>query len=338
MINQKIAIYRILDANLDRAREGLRIIEEWCRFALNDRESASVCKNMRQDLASWHSQDLRTSRDTPNDPGTDLTHPQEEEREDIDALLQANFCRVQEALRVLEEYGKLYDGQFATAMKQLRYHVYSLESKLIGKSRQQLLQTTNLYLVTMPVDDLFGVVESALKGGLKIVQYRHKNQEDLVKLKEAHRLKQLCHQYGALFLVNDRPDIALAINADGLHLGQTDMPVALARQILGQGKIIGKSTTNPQEMAKALAEDVDYIGVGPVYETPTKAGKKAAGLEYVRYANDNANVPWFAIGGIDQNNINDVIKAGGKKVAVVRSIMANQNPTQITQKLLSQLN
>ncbi|AUC60164.1 thiamine-phosphate pyrophosphorylase ThiE [Cyanobacterium sp. HL-69] len=337
MINQKTAIYRILDANLDRAREGLRIIEEWCRFGLNDGDTASVCKEMRQDLASWHSDDLRTSRDTPNDPGTQLSHPQEEERESLEALLQANFCRVQEALRVLEEYAKLYNGEFASGMKQLRYQVYSLESKLIGKSRQQLLSKVSLYLVTMPVDNFFGVVESALKGGLKIVQYRHKNQDDLIKLKEAYKLKQLCHQYGALFIVNDRPDIALAVNADGVHLGQTDMPVGLARQILGQNKIIGKSTTNPQEMAKALGEGVDYIGVGPVYETPTKAGKKASGLEYVRYAKANATVPWFAIGGIDETNISDVAKAGASRTAVVRAIMEAENPMIMTQNLLSQL-
>ncbi|MGY6528612.1 MAG: thiamine phosphate synthase [Cyanobacterium sp.] len=337
MINQKTAIYRILDANLDRAREGLRIIEEWCRFGLNDVDTASVCKEMRQDLASWHSDDLRTSRDTPNDPGTQLSHPQEEERESLEALLQANFCRVQEALRVLEEYAKLYNGEFASGMKQLRYQVYSLESKLIGKSRQQLLNKVSLYLVTMPVDNFFGVVESALKGGLKIVQYRHKDQDDLIKLKEAYKLRQLCHQYGALFIVNDRPDIALAVNADGVHLGQTDMPVGLARQILGQNKIIGKSTTNPQEMAKALGEGVDYIGVGPVYETPTKAGKKASGLEYVRYAKANATVPWFAIGGIDETNITDVTKAGASRTAVVRAIMEAENPMTVTQSLLSLL-
>ncbi|MBE9221999.1 thiamine phosphate synthase [Cyanobacterium stanieri LEGE 03274] len=337
MINQKTAIYRILDANLDRAREGLRIVEEWCRFGLNDGESASVCKDMRQELGGWHSDDLRTSRDTPNDPGTQLTHPQEEERESLEALLQANFCRVQEALRVLEEYGKLYNGEFATGMKQLRYQVYGLESKLIGKSWQELLNRVSLYLVTMPVDNFFGVIELALKGGLKIVQYRHKNQDDLVKLKEAYKLRQLCHQYGALFIVNDRPDIALAVNADGVHLGQTDMPVGLARQMLGSNKIIGKSTTNPQEMAKALAEGVDYIGVGPVYETPTKAGKKAAGLEYVRYAQANATVPWFAIGGIDETNVGDVVKAGASRVAVVRAIMQGDNPTSMTQNLLSQL-
>lgn len=334
MINQQTAIYRILDANLDRAREGLRIIEEWCRFGLNEKEMATTCKEMRQELASWHSSELRTARDTPNDVGTDVTHPQEAERENLPDLLQANLCRVQEALRVLEEYAKLYDVEFAAAMKQMRYQVYTLESQLFGQSRLQLLAKSSLYLVTSPVDNFFTVVESALKGGLKLVQYRHKDQDDLIKLKEAYKLKQLCNNYNALFIVNDRIDIALAVNADGIHLGQTDCPVGLARQILGTGKIIGKSTTNPQEMAKAISDGADYIGVGPIYETPTKAGKKAVGLDYIRYAQANATIPWFAIGGIDSNNIRDVIKAGATRVAVVRAIMAAENPTEETKNLL----
>lgn len=337
MINQQTAIYRILDANLDRAREGLRIIEEWCRFGLNEREGAILCKSLRQELAQWHTNQLRIARDTPNDPITNVTHPQEAEKENLENLLQANLCRVQEALRVLEEYGKLYDIEFSGAMKQIRYQVYTLESQLLGQSHRQLLQSAKLYLVTSPVDNFLGVIESALKGGLTLVQYRHKDNQDMVKLKEAYKLKQLCQNYGALFIINDRIDLAIAVNADGVHLGQTDFPVGLARQMLGQNKIVGKSTTNSQEMAKAIADGADYIGVGPVYETPTKAGKKAAGLEYVRYAQKNATIPWFAIGGIDINNIGDVIKAGAQRVAVVRAIMSAENPTQITQDLLNQL-
>ncbi len=128
------------------------------------------------------------------------------------------------------------------------------------------------------------------------------------------------------------------MGADGVHLGQNDISITLARQILGSQKIVGRSTTNATEMAKALEEGADYIGVGPVYETPTKAGKSAAGLEYVRYAAEHATVPWFAIGGIDQNNILDVIQNGGRSVAVVRAIMMADQPSLGVQYFLSQLN
>jgi len=331
------AVCRILDANLDRAREGLRIIEEWCRFGLNSTQLSEECKQLRQELASWHSQDLRAARDTIGDPGTELTHPQEQQRANVASLLQANFCRVEEALRVLEEYGKLYHPKMGSAFKQMRYRVYTLESQLLGYQRHQILVQSRLYLVTSPSEALFTIVEAALEGGLTLVQYRDKTADDRDHLLQAQKLCQLCHQYGAIFIVNDRVDIALAVNADGVHLGQQDLPINVVRQLLGPQRLIGRSTTNPDEMQQAIQEGADYIGVGPVYETPTKVGKAAAGLEYVRYAAQHSPIPWFAIGGIDINNVSDVISSGAERIAVVRSLMQADQPTLVTQYFLSQL-
>ena len=334
---QEPAICRILDANLDRAREGLRIIEEWCRFGLNSGSLANECKQMRQELASWHTQEIRASRDTPQDPGTELTHPKEEQRSSIEQLLQANLCRVEEALRVLEEYGKLYHPDMGAVFKQMRYRVYILESNLLTYRRHQLLERSHLYLVTSTTEQLFTTVEAALQGGLTLVQYRDKTADDEIRLSYAQKLCQMCHHYGALFIMNDRVDLALAVNADGVHLGQQDIPIALARQLLGSQRLIGRSTTNPEEMRRAIDEGADYIGVGPIYETPTKEGKAAAGLEYVQYAAKQATIPWFAIGGIDPSNINEVLGAGAQRVAIVRAIMQAEQPTLITQYFLSQL-
>lgn len=331
------AVCRILDANLDRAREGLRIVEEWCRFGVNSAQLAGECKHMRQELASWHSSEIRASRDTPGDPGTALTHPQEETRSSIQQLLQANLCRVEEALRVLEEYGKLYHPDMGAAFKQMRYKVYTLETNLLAYRRHQQMMRSHLYLVTSPSEKLFTVVEAALQAGLPLLQYRDKTADDSVRLSYGHKLRQACHHYGALFIMNDRVDLAVAVDADGVHLGQQDIPIALARQILGPQRLIGRSTTNPDEMQRAIAEGADYIGVGPVYETPTKAGKAAAGLDYVRYAAEHAPIPWFAIGGIDTNNLNDVLKSGAERVAVVRAIVEAEQPSLVTQYLLSQL-
>ena len=334
---QNPAIHRILDANLDRAREGMRIIEEWCRFGLNDRQLAEQCKQMRQELASWHTSELRMARDTPGDLGTELSHPQEEQRNGIEHLLQANICRVEEALRVIEEYGKLYKPKMGKIFKQMRYQAYILESTLFAYSRHQQLQESLLYLVTSPSEQLLPIVEAALQGGLNLVQYRDKDTQDGERLANASQLCQLCRDYGALFIVNDRVDLALAVDADGVHLGQQDIPIELARQILGSQRLIGRSTTNAEEMQRAIAEGADYIGVGPVYETPTKAGKTAAGLDYVSYAAQHSPLPWFAIGGIDPKNINDVLAAGAERVAIVRAIMQAEQPTLVTQYLLSQL-
>ncbi|MBD2605020.1 thiamine phosphate synthase [Scytonema hofmannii FACHB-248] len=330
-------IYRILDANLDRAREGLRIIEEWCRFGLNNAQLTLECKHLRQEIANWHTAQIRAARDTMGDAGTGLSHPQEEQRANIKSLLQANFGRVQEAMRVLEEYGKLTHPNMGKAFKQMRYRVYTLESSLFGYQRHQLLLRSRLYLVTSQSENLLSTVEAALKGGLTLLQYRDKTADDTVRLEQAMKLRQLCHSYGALFIMNDRVDLALAVDADGVHLGQQDMPIAIARQLLGPQRLIGRSTTNSKEMQGAITDGADYIGVGPVYETPTKVGKAATGVEYVSYAAKNSPIPWFAIGGIDPNNINEVIDAGAERVAVVRSLMEAEQPTLVTQYLLSQL-
>jgi thiamine-phosphate pyrophosphorylase len=337
-IDQKqLAVYRILDANLDRAREGLRIIEEWCRFGLNHSGFTGECKHMRQELARWHTPEIRLARDTPNDPGTHLTHPQEAERTGIVQVLQVNFARIQEALRVLEEYGKIVVPEMAAACKQMRYRVYALESNLIGHQRHQKLWRSHLYLVTSASDHLFETVEAALQGGLSLVQYRDKSADDLTQIRVGEKLRQLCHRYDALFLMNDRADLALAVDADGVHLGQDDVPIALARQILGAQRLVGRSTTNPDEMQRAIDEGADYIGVGPVYATPTKPDKPAAGLDYLRHAIAHSSIPCYAIGGINADNLQEVISAGAERVAVVRAIMDAEQPTLMTQFFVSQL-
>jgi len=343
------ALFRILDTNLDRAREGMRIVEEWCRFGLNDESTTAQLKHLRQSVARWHSADIRAARDTPGDTGTTLTHPQESVRSNLGDVLQVNLVRTQEALRVLEEYGKLYSAEMAAECKQMRYQLYTLDPQLMSpffsgsdaqtnakQARFQKLDQARTYLVTSPVPDLLGTVEAALKGGIAIVQYREKTANDEDRLANAKQLRSLCHQYNALFIVNDRVDIAAAADADGVHLGQQDLPMDIARKILGPDKIVGRSTTNPQELKRALDEGADYIGVGPVHATPTKPGKAAAGNEYVRYAAQHATMPWFTIGGLNADNLTPTLEAGATRVAVVRALMEADDPAAIAQSLVTQ--
>ncbi|MGB3296282.1 MAG: thiamine phosphate synthase [Phormidesmis sp.] len=343
------ALLRILDANLDRAREGIRTIEEWCRFGLNDEASTATLKHLRQSVARWHSSDIRLARDTPGDLGTTLTHPEEATRSSVVEILQVNFARSQEALRVLEEYGKLRSVEMAAAFKQMRYQLYTLDSQIVGPmlsalpveqidlfQRHQQLMEARTYLVTSPVPDLLDVVESALKGGIAIVQYREKTADDEERLHIARQMKALCHRYGTLFIVNDRVDIAVAAEADGVHLGQHDLPIDVARAILGPDKIVGRSTTSPEELQRSLGEKADYIGVGPVHETPTKPGKAAAGNDYVRYAAQHATMPWFVIGGLNAENIGPTLAAGATRVAVVRALMQADNPAEVARSLVQQ--
>jgi len=171
-----------------------------------------------------------------------------------------------------------------------------------------------LYLITAARPDLDGFLEAAVRGGVDIVQVREKLLPDAELLPVLQHARELTRRLGVPLVVNDRPDLARLAEADFVHVGQDDLPVEAAR---GFGLKVGQSTHSPADLA---ATDADYVGVGPVHETPTKEGRPAAGLEYVRHAAEHARVPWFAIGGIDETNVAEVVAAGATRIAVVRAI------------------
>jgi thiamine-phosphate pyrophosphorylase len=197
-----------------------------------------------------------------------------------------------------------------------------------------------LYLVapaTLRAGPLAGLVLDLSAAGVDLIQLREKDMEAGDLLRVGGPVADACRDAGVSFVVNDRPDVALALDA-GVHLGQNDVPVAVARRILG-GAIIGVSTHSRGEIDDALAaiEPIDYIAVGPVYETPTKPGRPAVGLELVRYAAQHAMLPWFAIGGIDSTNIAGVIDAGARRIVVVRAITEAPDPVAAAAELSAQL-
>jgi thiamine-phosphate pyrophosphorylase len=181
--------------------------------------------------------------------------------------------------------------------------------------RRAALERARLYLVC---DASFAQVAEAVGGGVDIVQLRERALDDGALLDAARRMRKQAHEAGALFLVNDRPDVALLCGADGVHVGQDDLPPAAVRELVGGDLLIGLSTHALAEIDAAA--DVDYIGVGPVHATPTKPGRPAVGLELVRYAVENAVLPWFAIGGVDAETASAVVGAGATRLAVVRAI------------------
>jgi thiamine-phosphate pyrophosphorylase len=195
-------------------------------------------------------------------------------------------------------------------------------------NRRDRLQRALLYLVCDEQSDAF--LERALRGGVDIVQLRCKDADDERVLVTARRYKRVCGATGALLIVNDRPDLALDADADGVHLGQDDTSVSRAREIVGEERIIGLSTHTAPEVAAAEA---DYIGVGPVYATPTKPGRPAVGLDLVGYAARHSRLPFFAIGGIGTRNIAAVRDAGARRVAVVRALTACDDPERVARTL-----
>ena len=174
--------------------------------------------------------------------------------------------------------------------------------------------------------DAVPIAEAALRGGVAVVQLREKELPDGEIVAVARRLAAACDRAGALFVLNDRPDLAAACNADGVHVGQDDVPPGEARRLAGAGRLVGLSTHSPAQIAAAHDAGVDYIGVGPVWETATKPGRPAVGLELVAEAARSARLPWFAIGGIDLVNVAQVREAGATRLAVVRAIRDAADP------------
>ena len=201
-------------------------------------------------------------------------------------------------------------------------------------AQHPLLAGRRLYLCTPDRPDLPGFLAAAVPGGVDLVQLRDKSARDADLLAAAAEARALCDAAGALLLVNDRPDLAVAARADGVHVGQDDMPVRQARTLVGPELLVGLSTHAPAEIDAAQA---DYIGVGPVHATPTKPGRPAVGLALVRHAAAHATLPWFAIGGIDALSVRAVVDAGATRIAVVRAITEAEDPEAAARALRAAL-
>ncbi len=194
------------------------------------------------------------------------------------------------------------------------------------------LRAARLYLVCEALPDPF--LEAALHGGVDIVQLRMKDAGEDEIVAASRRFARLCAAHGALFILNDRPDLVVECEADGVHVGQDDMLVAAARAAVGAERLVGLSTHSREQIDAAI--EPDYIGVGPVFATPTKPGRAAVGVELVRYAASHARVPFFAIGGIDVDNVEQVREAGAYGVAVVRALTESAQPERAARRLLGE--
>ena len=181
------------------------------------------------------------------------------------------------------------------------------------------------------------LLDAALTGGCDVLQLRDHEASDDELVAAAERFRDACDVHGALFVVNDRPELALQAGADGVHVGQDDLPVDAVRRLVGPDMLIGLSTHAPEQFGAGLDSDADYLSAGPIWETPTKAGRPAAGLNYVRYAASVATKPWFAIGGIDEHNIGEVVAAGARRAVVVRAIRDADDPAAVASALKSVL-
>jgi thiamine-phosphate pyrophosphorylase len=301
--------HRILDANVNRAREGLRVLEDLCRFILDDLQLTDKIKTIRhilKDLVGVSDGLLVASRGADEDVARERPVPR---RANLRQIVTANAKRAAEALRVLEEFCAR-----GSEIKDQRYLVYDLE-KII---RQKIILRQPFYRDVYVISDKPSVLIDAVKNGARIVQLRDINSDTEIIYQKLLEIKKLKAEYDFVLIVNDYPELVARADADGVHIGQ-DTDAATVRQIIGADKILGLTTHNIAQAQKAAELKVNYISAGPIWSTPTKPGRQPVGLEYVREVAAQIDLPFVAIGGIDLTNVRAVLDAGADTIGVVRS-------------------
>lgn len=325
---------RILDASFNRAREAARVLEDYCRFALDDRFLTEQVKELRHALAGASGRLpthlLLAARETLRDVGTTVTAGDEYRRQNPPQVAAVNLKRLQESLRSLEEFGKIFGPELGRDLEAVRYRAYTLERAIVGGGRsRQALAKARLYVLltgSQCAASLDWTIEQAATGGADIFQLREKSLTDQELIARARNVRRWTRKAGVLFIVNDRPDIARLVEADGVHLGQDDLSVKDARRIVGADSLIGVSTHSIEQVRQAVLDGADYLGVGPVFPSKTKEFDHFPGLEFVRAASAETSLPAFALGGITPANLADVVAAGGRRVAVGQAIAAAEEP------------
>ena len=340
---------RLIDANLDRLGEGLRVLEDSARFVLGDIQITETLKRMRHELTSTDPafrNKLLASRNSEGDVGREkavATIP----RTQLVDLVAANARRAQESLRVLEEYVKLPQIPVEIAecnFEQARFLLYKIEKeltlKLIRHDKRERI--SGVYII-IDGQNLAGRSEveatrQVIQGGARVVQLRDKlrSKRDIIDV--AHELRQMCAEANVLFIMNDQIDVAVAVDADGVHLGVNDLPVPLAREMMSLDKIIGCTVRTVDQAFKAQEEGVDYIGVGSMYSSPTKPDAEVVGPERLQEIRGKVSIPIVAIGGINKTNVDTVVEAGADSVAVISAVLNTENLPTSTHQLAVKFN
>lgn len=336
---------RIVDVNLNRSREALRVLEDYCRFALDDRFLTGQVKELRHALAALADRlppgVLLAARETLRDVGTGVTAAGEYDRGSPAQVATVNLKRLQESLRSLEEYGKLFAPDFGRDLEAVRYRAYTLERAVVrGSPLRARLAAANLYVLltgSQCAASLDWTIGRAALGGAGVFQLREKGLPDRELVDRAREVRRWTRKANALFIVNDRPDVARLADADGVHLGQDDLPVKDARRILGPHALIGVSTHTIEQVRRAVLDGADYLGVGPTFPSRTKEFAAFPGLDFVRAVAAETARPAFALGGIDARTIAQVVAAGGRRVAVGAAVAQADDPEAVARVLRAAL-
>lgn len=355
----RFQLLRMIDANLNRSSEGLRVLEDIARFLLNDVELSRRLKALRHDLVNETkllSIELLSQRDSEYDVGR--PHPislSSKEKElnmkttslrSLPDLVTANAKRAEESLRVIEELAKLPEISSmlnSAGFEQARFTIYTLERDLISKisRRDKIERMAGLYVILdrqfLAGRDELDIASQIIHGGARVIQLRDKQSKRGELLLVAQKLKELCSQSGVLFIINDYLDLAMAVDADGLHVGQEDLPLPVIRRELLIDKIVGCSVTTLSQAVRAQDEGADYIAVGSIFPTTTKKGATVVGVDILKELKRIVSIPIVAIGGINQNNIGEVVAAGADAIAVISAILGEKDVGRAVQELSAKI-
>ena len=321
------------------------MIEEFTRMHLNDAFLSEKLKNQRHQLGvvvSSHFQNQPLmNRDILHDVGTEIQSATEYERTDLIQIVRANFARTLQSLRSMEEYCKLVLPHASADFESNRYAVYALEKAIVNVADSRCcLNDSQLYVLTdsrNSLQELETLVEQLIGAGVDLIQLRDKKIEDRELIEAGKLLTRMTRQTDTRWIMNDRADLTNVCDADGVHLGQTDLEVAEARRVVGSGKMIGVSTHTFEQASRAVMNGANYIGVGPVFNSQTKSFDTFAESQFIEKVMAEISLPAFAIGGIDPNNLQSLIGSGVYRVAVSGCVIGADDPGTVAEKLKSQL-
>jgi len=338
---------RIIDANLNRAGEGLHLLEDIVRLILNDAELTQQLKTIRHEIlrGDWSfNQQLIQARNSESDVGIDIEASGEGKERELPIMVVANARRVQESLRILEELAKMPGTTpelEPEKFKQARFALYTIEQRLLAKlSRQdKTRRLTRLYAIidsqALNRRSHIEVASRLIRAGVKTIQLRDKFRSKGELLPVAQQLKNLCSEHGVLFIMNDYLDLVLATDADGLHLGQKDLPVKVARKLLPIDRILGCSVNTVDQAIAAESDGADYIAVGSIYPTASKETAKVVGVERLRQIRRAVSLPLVAIGGINKDNAAEVSAAGADSVAAISAILHAEDVEEAARQIIA---
>ena len=343
-------VFRIIDANFNRAREAARLMEEYCRFGLNCSDLAGRCKQLRHQIcAAVQKLDtgmLIAGRDVARDVGREMRVAGQLGRANLQDSFTAAAKRLTEALRVLAETTQTINPPVGQTFEQLRFAAYTLEKDvLIFSSAREKFTAVRLYVLVNAGRDIsdsevFNLVECCAAGGADCIQLRAKGISDRRTFELAAEFVKVCKDADVISIINDRVDIAAAVGADGVHLGREDLPPEQARRMQFVPMIFGLTTHSACQLKAAIAERADYVSLGPVFATSTKPNLETAGLEYVTEATQllkDTGIGHVAIGGITHDNVDHVLKAGAEAVAVCSAVAQAPDPEQMCKKLKNKI-